>query len=147
MATTGREYSWDDTIEKDSEFTLLPEGDYDFEITALERGRYAGGDKLPPCNKAVVTLKIEAPEGDATIKHNFYLHSSVEGLLCAFFSSIGFRQKGERIQMNWNKVVGSTGRCKVGIRKWTGDDGIERPSNDIKKFYEKAAATYTPGDF
>ena len=33
MATTGREFGWDDQIEKDSEgFTLLPDGDYDFEI-------------------------------------------------------------------------------------------------------------------
>ncbi len=147
MATTGREYSWDDQIEKDSEFILLPEGDYDFEVMSFERGRHAGSDKLPPCNKAILTIKIESPEGDTTVKHNLFLHSSVEGMLCAFFSAIGQRQKGEKITMNWNAVTGSRGRCKAGIRKWTGDDGVERSSNEIKKFYEKAAATYTPGDF
>ena len=147
MATTGRELGWDDQIEKDSEFTLLPDGDYDFEITALERGRYAGGDKLPPCNKATVSLRIEGPEGETTIKHNLFLHSITEGMLCAFFSAIGQRQKGEKITMNWNTVTGSRGRCKVGVRKWTGDDGVERSSNDIRKFYEKAAAAYTPGEF
>lgn len=147
MATTGREFGWDDQIEKDSEFTLLPDGDYDFEITALERGRYAGGDKLPPCNKATVSLRIEGPEGETTIKHNLFLHSITEGMLCAFFSAIGQRQKGEKITMNWNTVTGSRGRCKVGVRKWTGDDGVERSSNDIRKFYEKTAAAYTPGEF
>jgi hypothetical protein len=56
MSTTGREYSWDDQIEKDSEFILLPEGDYDFEVMSFERGRHAGSDKLPPCNKAILAI-------------------------------------------------------------------------------------------
>lgn len=148
MATnTGREFGWDDSIEKDSEFTLLPDGDYDFEVTAIERGRHAGSDKLPPCNKATVSLRIEGPEGETTIKHNLFLHSTVEGLLCAFFASIGQRKKGERITMNWNAVVGSTGRCKIGTRKWTGDKGDEFTSNDVKKFYEKEAKQFTAGTF
>jgi hypothetical protein len=147
MATTERELSWDDSIEKDSEFILLPEGDYDFEVMSFERGRHAGSDKLPPCNKAILMIKIESPEGVTVIKHNLFLHSITEGLLCAFFSAIGQRQKGEKITMNWNAVTGSRGRCKVGVRKWTGDDGVERSSNDIRKFYEKTAAAYTPGEF
>ncbi len=147
MATTGREYSWDDSIEKDSEFTLLPECDCDFEVLSFERGRHAGSDKLPPCNKAILSIKLESPEGESTVKHNLFLHSSVEGMLCAFFSAIGQRQKGEKITMDWNKVPGSSGRCKVGIRKWTGDDGTERSSNEIKKFYEKSAKEFKEGDF
>ena len=147
MATTGRELGWDDQIEKDSEFILLPEEDYDFEVMSFERGRHAGSDKLPPCNKAILMIKIESPEGVTVIKHNLFLHSITEGMLCAFFSAIGQRQKGEKITMNWNTVTGSRGRCKVGVRKWTGDDGVERSSNDIRKFYEKAAAAYTPGEF
>lgn len=148
MATNiGREFGWDDSIEKDSEFTLLPDGDYNFEVTAIERGRHAGSDKLPPCNKATVSLRIEGPDGETTIRHNLFLHSIVEGLLCAFFASIGQRKKGERITMNWNAVVGSTGRCKIGTRKWTGDKGDEFTSNDIKKFYEKEAKGFEPGKF
>ena len=108
MAATGREYGWDDQIEKDSpDFVTLPEGDYDFEVTDFERGRHAGSDKLPPCNKATVSLRIEAAEGVTVIKHNLFLHSITEGMLCAFFSAIGQRQKGEKITMNWNKVEGS----------------------------------------
>lgn len=148
MSTTGREYGWDDTIEKDSEFVLLPKGDYDFEITALERGRYAGGDKLPPCNKATVSVLLKAPDlPEVTIKKDLFLHSSVEGILCAFFSAIGFRQKGEKIAMNWNKVVGATGRCHVDIRKWVSEKGNEIESNEIKKWYEKAAKEFKEGDF
>ncbi len=127
-----RELGWDDQIEKDgADFVLLPEGDYNFEITGFERGRHNGSDKLPACNMATVQVKIEAPEGTAVISHKLFLHSKTEGMLCAFFTSIGQRKKGERVNMNWNAVVGSVGRCKVGTRVWDG-----KTYNEIKKFYE-----------
>ncbi len=135
---TDRELGWDDSIEKDSEFTLLPAGDYDFEVTDFERARHPGSDKLPPCNKAVVSIHIEGAEGDTTIKHQLFLHSKTEGMLCAFFTAIGQRQKGEKITMNWNNVIGSRGRCKIYVDKWTNDKGEEFESNKIKKFYEPA---------
>lgn len=135
----GRELGWDEQIENDGpEFILLPEGDYDFVVAEFERGRHPGSEKLPPCNKAVVHIKIEAPEGMTIIKHNLFLHTITEGMLCAFFTGIGQRKKGERVTMNWNSVVGSRGRAKVGIRKWTNDDGKVIEMNEIKKFYEPA---------
>ena len=141
----GREFGWDDQIENDgSDFILLADGEYDFEIVDFERGRYAGGDKIPPCNKAVVHVQFSVPEGTTTLKHNLYLHSNVEGLLCAFFTSIGQRKKGERLTMNWSKVVGSKGRCRVGIRKYDGKD-----YNEIKRFLEpeEKAASFQAGRF
>lgn len=148
-ANTGRELGWDDPIVNDGpDFVTLPEGDYDFEVTDFERGRHAGSDKLPPCNKATVSLRIEAAEGVTVIKHNLFLHSITEGMLCAFFSAIGQRQKGEKITMNWNKVVGSTGRCKVGIHRWKSEKtGDELTNNEVKKFYEKASKEFKEGDF
>jgi hypothetical protein len=137
MSDIEREFGWDDQIENDGpEFALLPDGDYDFEIVDFERGRHNGSDKLPPCNKAIVHVKVEGPEGINIIKHNLFLHSKTEGMLCAFFTSIGQRKKGERVSMNWNAVVGSKGRCKVYIDNWTNDKGEVKSSNQIKKFYE-----------
>jgi len=137
MNEQGRELNWDDQIENDSpEFVVLPEGDYDFEVIDFERARHNGSEKLPPCNKAIVHIKVQGPEGIAVIKHNLYLHSTTEGLLCAFFTAIGQRKKGEKISMNWNAVIGSVGRAKIGIRKWKKDDGSELTFNEIKKFYE-----------
>jgi len=139
---TGYELGWDDSIENDGpEFVQLPAGDYDFTVTDFERDRYDGGDKIPPCNKAIVSIKIESAEGISVIKHNFYLHSSVEGLLCAFFTSIGQRQHGERVKMNWSAVVGTKGRCKVGSRTYKNKNGEEVTTNDIKKFYEPVTGT------
>lgn len=132
-----REFGWDDEIEHDSpEFVLLPDGDYDFEVTEFERGRHPGSAKLPACNKAVVSIRIEGAEGVSTIKHQLFLHTKTEGLLCDFFAGIGQRRKGEKVTMNWSQVVGSKGRAKVGSRKFTADDGKELVFNEIKKFYE-----------
>lgn len=143
-----RELGWDDQIEKDGpEFIILPEGDYDFEVVEFERGRHNGSEKLPPCNKAVVGIKIASDKGSTTIKHNLFLHTKTEGMLCAFFTGIGQRKKGERVTMNWNQVVGSKGRCKVGIRKWTNDEGKEFTNNEIKKFYEPEDKGFIPGKF
>lgn len=139
-----RELSWEDQIENDGpEFVTLTEGDYDFEITSFERGRYNGGDKLPPCNMATVHIKIEGTEGVTVIKHKLFLHSKTEGMLCAFFTAIGQRKKGEKVTMNWNAVVGSVGKCKVGIRKWKNDSGVEMTFNEVARFYEPAEGAPT----
>lgn len=140
----GRELGWDDVIENDGpDFVLLPAGDYDFEVVEIERGRHNGSEKLPPCNKAIVHIRIEGKEGVSIIRHQLFLHTITEGMLCAFFVGIGQRQKGERITMNFNQVVGSKGRCKVGIRKYEGKD-----YNEVKKFYEPTnQPTFKPGTF
>lgn len=142
----GYEIGWDDQIEKESpEFVVLPEGDYDFEVTDFERGRHGGSDKLPPCNKATVHIKIEGSEGISIIRHNLFLHSITEGMLTAFFTGIGQRRKNEKVKMNWNAVIGSKGRVKIGIKKWTNDSGAEMTFNEIKKFYDPFDIDSTPG--
>ena len=148
ITRTEGELGWNDVIENDSpEFVILPDGDYDFEVIDFERGRHNGSENLPPCNKAIVHIRIEGKEGVSTIKHQLFLHTITEGMLCAFFTGIGQRQKGERLKMNWNAVVGSKGRCKVGTRKWTNDEGKEMVFNEVKKFYEPEAKGFTPGKF
>lgn len=144
-----REFNWDDIIENDGgEYVILPEGDYDFKVLSFERERHQGSAKLPPCNKAVLNIEVTSPQGKTTIRHNLFLHSKCEGLLCAFFSSIGQRKRGEKLQMNWNSVTGATGKCKVKIHTWTKDDGSQGQSNEISKFYEKEEKpTFTPGAF
>lgn len=129
-----REFGWEDEIENDgAEFILLPEGDYPFEVVDFERGRHAGSEKLPPCNKAIIHIRVD---GQIALKHNLFLHSKTEGILCSFFTAIGQRKKGEKLKMNWNLVVGSKGKLKLGIREYVGDDGQKRQYNEIKKFYE-----------
>ena len=57
--TADRALGWDDEFTNEQqEYTLLPEGDYAFEVTAMERARFEGSAKLPPCSMAKLTLKI-----------------------------------------------------------------------------------------
>lgn len=129
-----RELGWNDEIENDSgDFEILPAGEYNFTVQGFERARHNGSAKLPPCNKAVVTLECDDGKGNSgTVMTNLFLHSKTEGMLCQFFRSTGARQHGQRMAMDWNRVVGARGRCKVTIRKFTGRDGQERDSNDVR---------------
>jgi hypothetical protein len=132
-----RELGWDDEIEKDGgDFTLLPEGDYNFTVTKFERARFQGSAKMPACNQAKLELTIHSPEhGDVTVFHNLFLHTKTEGLLSNFFAGIGQKKKGEKLRMNWNTVIGSKGKLQLEINKFTGRDGEERTNNQVKKFY------------
>lgn len=143
-----KELEWDDVIEKDvSEFVLLPEGDYEFTVESFERARHNGSEKLPPCNKAVLRLRILSPQGTAYITHNLFLHTITEGMLSAFFACIGQKKKGEPLRMDWSRVPGSTGSAKIGIHTYTTKDGETRQNNEIKKFYPKSDTVNTAPSF
>jgi len=104
--------SWNDVLENDGqEFLILPEGDYTYTVTDYERGQYAGGEKIPPCPKATIYLEIETEQGTATSRVELFLYRKLEKKIAAFFRSIGQKKHGEKISMDWNKVIGSRGRA------------------------------------
>lgn len=129
-----RELGWEEEIENDgNDFVLLDEGIYPFQVTKFERSRSKGSDKLPPCNMAVLTIRVD---GQTTITENLILHSKMEWKLCQFFTSIGARKHGEKMRMNWSKVTGATGRCKIIVEDFVGKDGKPRQTNRIDKFLD-----------
>ena len=135
--------NWDDEITKDSTFTLLPDGDYDFKVVNFERAWYEGSDKIPPCNKAVITIRVESPTGEeAELKENLFLTTKTEGLLSAFFTAIGQKKKGEPLRMNWNKVIGSTGKAKIGQRTY--NDSV---FNTVKRWLSPEDSKPSTGGF
>ncbi|WP_179946600.1 DUF669 domain-containing protein [Listeria sp. ILCC792] len=157
MVENNQEYElgWDAKIEKEGvDFVLLEAGEYMFTVNSFERARYTparADSKLPACNKAILNITVHGGEqGDATISHNLFLHSSVEGLLSAFFISIGLKKKGEPLVMNWNDIFGKTGKAKVIVHDYKNKNGEERQINRIDYFLEpegyqsSAAATSTP---
>jgi hypothetical protein len=141
FANDGYELGWDAEIENEgSPFVVAEAGDYNFTVTNFERGRHAGSAKMPPCPKAILTIRLEIPgeSGVCDVKHNLFLHSKTEWKLCEFFTSIGQRQHGQRLAMNWNAVIGAKGRCKVSKRSFLSKENKEMWTNDIDKFYEPA---------
>ena len=116
---------WGDAIEKDGqEFVILPEGDYVFTVVDFERGRHAGSAKLPPCNKATLTMEVKTADGrTARLRNDLFLHRNTEWRISAFFRSIGRKAKGERLVMDWNHIIGTMGIAHVKPRTYIGNDG------------------------
>lgn len=147
------ELDWDSEISRDFEFVLLPEGEYNFKVVKFERAIHNGSEKLPRCNKAVLTLEITSDDASqkTKIEHNLFVHRKCEGMLCEFFAAIGHRKHGEAMKMNWAAVPGSTGRCKVYVDNWKNKNGEPMQSNKIKKFLEPKqqpiSSGFTPGRF
>ena len=85
--------------------------------------------------------------------HRLYLHTKTQGLLGAFFESIGQCRKGDTFRPRWNEVVGSKGRCKLGIHDYVKKSGDPGQSNEVIRFLpppeEKAAPAqgWTQGAF
>lgn len=130
-------FDWDDAIESDGqEFIILPEGDYVFTVTGMERGWFDGSAKMSACNMAKLTLEVRTSDGAAQVKTNLMLHKSMEWKLSSFFRSIGQKEHGQKLVMNWAKVPGSRGLAHFKPRKYTGNDGVERTANDCAKFLD-----------
>ena len=145
-AADSDELGWDATISEEQTFVLLPEGEYGFTVKDFRRDRYQPreGSKLPACNKAILTIEIDGGEnGKTTLEHNLFLHKRTEGLLSAFFLSIGQKKHGEPLRMNWNAVVGATGRCRVKVREYT-YQGENYKRNEIQRFLEAPSQTAMP---
>lgn len=131
---------WDDEISQESSFVLLPEGEYDFVVEKMERGQYqpSSQSKINEASpQAELTLKIQSPEGEATVIERLILHTVTEWKISEFFISIGQKQKGQPFRPNWGQVPGSRGRAKIEINKYT-KNGQERENNRVASFLEPA---------
>ncbi len=129
----GEAYNWDSEIERENEFVFLPDGEYDFRVVAFERQRFEGSEKMAPCPAAKLTLEFTAPSGmTATVFDRLLLNSKMEWKLSSFFGAIGQKRHGEKLKMDWNQVIGSTGRAKVGSREYNG-----RKYNEVRSYIYK----------
>lgn len=128
---------WDDAIENEGqELMILEEGDYVFKVTGFERGRYVGSAKIPPCNKATITVQVNTEKGRAICKFDLVLYRTLEWKLCSFFRSIGQKKHGEKLTMDWNRVVGSIGKAHFKPRSYTNQYGEEKTINDVDRFID-----------
>ena len=130
----GTALTWNDEIENDGEgFTLLPDkSEGTFTVTTWERGH----SHNLGCPMAKLTLRVENEHGATTVYDNIVLHTTCEWKLCQFFTAIGARKHGDRITMDWTKVSGARGRCRVKVDTFEGRDGKQRDSNKIDAFLD-----------
>ena len=137
MPNNNGELGWDDVLENDGdEYVILPEGDYVFKVASFERGRYAGGEKLPACNEAVLKLAVEHDGQIVNITDKLKLHKSMEWKLASFFRAIGQKKHGEKLTMDWSKVPGAEGRAHFKPRHYKDQNGDEKEANNVAKYLD-----------
>jgi len=130
-------YGFDDEIENDN--SGLPPGKYPFDVIALNKGFFEGSEKMPECYEATYTIRLKGgPLGDFDVDERFFLVRKMEWKVCQFFTSIGHRKKGEKINPKWDKAVGASGMCEVSTRKFKNDQGEEREFMNIKAYLPPA---------
>lgn len=129
---------WNSEISNESEFVLLPEGEYTFKVTKFEKAWFEGSAKVDPCPKAELELTINSPMGTATIKENLLLSEKVEWKLCEFFRCIGQKVHGKGITMNWDTVLGATGKALIYVNTFMGNKGEPVQNNKVKNYLDPA---------
>ena len=103
------------------DYIILEPGEYDCVIDAIERGQYAGGDKMGPCPTVKVFMHVDTPNGKAFMNNQLFLSKKTLGLLAQFFESVGMKEKGQDINLNWfDNVAGRTARIKTSVREYNG---------------------------
>ncbi|MGX6962454.1 hypothetical protein [Vagococcus xieshaowenii] len=129
-------------IAEESQFTLLPAGDYDFTVTNMERKIYSGmSDKIPNgAPYAEVTIEVVGAEGKTSVFERLYLMKKMQWKLTEFFTSIGqVPVIGQPFNPNWNNVVGSKGRLQLEVNSYV-SKGENRQNNRVKKFLKPNSA-------
>lgn len=155
MAT--EKLSWDSALneteaveqQKENDFILLPEGEYNFTVKKFEKGQYVAkpNAQIPSCPVAQLQLLVKTDDGDAAyFRENLFLHSGNKWQLYQFFTCLGLRKHGDgSTDMPWDSVEGATGRALIGKRKYKSKDGEEKTTNTVKKWLDPAPES-TGGD-
>lgn len=140
--------NWDSPIEKESSFTILPPGEYDFRVDKMERTAYqpSANSKIRDVSpQAELEITIFGVDGESTTTtERLILHSKTEWKMSEFFISIGQKKQGEPLVPNWAQVPGAAGRCEVEINKFTNKEGQERENNRISSFLPSHAPVTQP---
>ena len=132
-------FNWDSEIENDGgDFVLLEPGVYPFTVKSLEKSFHNGGGKIPPCPKAVLTLRVGEGANVSDVNDGILLDDSLEWKICQFFKAIGARGHGEKYRMDWDSVEGRSGYLEISHRDYTTQDGEKRTANQVKKYIDPA---------
>ena len=127
-STKGYAIGWDDEIidPGEPEFVLLTPGVYDFTITGFERGHFDGSEKMDACSMAKLTLRCSNGVQKTTVFTNLFLSSAVAFKLSKFAKAIGDMPAestaGQKFHVDWNNIIGKSGKCRIKTRVYNGKD-------------------------
>ncbi|WP_313188082.1 hypothetical protein [Lacrimispora sp.] len=143
-----KELGWDDEVEKGEgggDFVLLPPGDYDFTVESFERARHPGGERSPECNKAVLKLRIDSPEGTTLITEGLLLYDKMEWKIAQFFLCIGEKEVNGKVKMNWPAVPGARGKATIEVT--TDRNDASKKFNHVKRYLPNEPKKFEAGKF
>lgn len=152
-------FDWDVTegdLDEGPRFRTLEPGYYPFTVQKLERTRYDGSAKIPPCPMAKVTLRVQDADGtEALTSCRLFLVQSMMWKVTRFMAAVGQgKDANGKTVINWGDVEGRNGWLKLSKRSYRTSDGQEREANDVDEFclpdeqqrayeaYEKACDAY-----
>lgn len=119
-------------------FIVLPRGsEVKFTVSEFIRATTAKG-----ANMAKLVLDCEDDKGQkVSVKDNVVLLRSCEWKINQLFISLGLRKHGEVAVPKWDMLKGSSGRAKLDIETWQGDNGKTFEINTILAYLEPTEET------
>lgn len=134
-------FGWDDEVEEQP-FELMPDGDYHFTVTGMERAWFEprrADSKISACNQANIELTFNWTSAGgfrrtSKLTHKLKLTSSLSFLIFQFFAGIGLHKEGDGMKkFPWNEIMGRKGIAKIG--SYQGNNG---------QTYNTIESVYTP---
>jgi len=137
------------SIEQESQFVDVPEGDYDARIDHVESGMCQWANEYNGNPTRIVYVNLYLPNSqEAQLRENFVLNSDFEWKLSQLFLSTGQKKKGEplpNLGRALNELAGQS--CKVRVKKTKGKgENAEKTYTNIE-FLEKKQASWGGGGF
>lgn len=154
-------FDWDVTegdLDEGPRFRTLEPGYYPFTVQKLERTRYDGSAKIPPCPMAKVTLRVQDADGtEALTSCRLFLVQSMMWKVTRFMAAVGQgKDANGKTVINWGDVEGRNGWLRLSKRSYRTSDGQEHEANNVDEFclpdeqqrayeaYEKACDAMAP---
>ena len=141
--TMSQGFGWDDEVVEQT-FELMPEGDYHFTVTGMQRGWYEPKrpGKISACNQADIELSFSwlnaaGQRRNNKLTYSLKLTQSLAFLIWQFFEGVGLHTHGDGMtRFPWDKIVGCKGIAKVPQRE--GSTGRRFNSGDSVYTPDKA---------
>lgn len=137
----------DSSIEQESQFIDVPEGEYDGMIDHVESSLCTWSNEYNGNPQRTVYVNLYLPNNQETqLRENFVLNSDFEWKLSQLFLSTGQKKKGEplpNLGRALNELAGQSCRVKVKKTKGKGENA-EKTYTNIE-FLEKKQASWGGG--
>ena len=134
----GEALDWDDEVSDEGGFTLLPAGDYPFEVAKIDKEYFEGSSKMAPCPRAAITLNILTASGWVPLVDRLLLNTKTAWRVARFFEGLGFAKEpnaeGKMVMHpHWGEAVGRQGWCRIKVREYEAK-GEKRQANDVDAY-------------